>query len=236
MTISRRREKAVVLLSGGLDSATLLAMAANQGYELYTLSFDYGQRARVELDAARGLSEVAGAVKHQVLRIGLDQTGGSALVGDKPVPAAGKAAMRHGVPETYVPARNTVFLSFALGWAEVLDATTIFIGANSMDYSGYPDCRPEYIEAFNRLAALATAQGAAGGRPVEVKTPLMYLTKAQIIKVGLELGVNYAMTVSCYDPATDGAACGRCESCVIRLKGFGEIGQKDPVIYQTDRA
>jgi 7-cyano-7-deazaguanine synthase len=229
-------EKAVILLSGGLDSATLLAMAAAQGFELYTLSFDYGQRAQVELQAARRLSEVFGAVKHQQMRIGLDQTGGSALMDDSPVPAAGKAAIRHGIPETYVPARNTVFLSFALGWAEVLGAHTIFIGANSMDYSGYPDCRPEYMEAFNGLAALATAEAVAGGRPVRVSTPLMNLTKAQIIQAGLDLGVDYGLTISCYDPGQDGTSCGQCESCVIRLKGFADAGQKDPVIYRTDGA
>lgn len=229
-------KKAVILLSGGLDSATLLAMAAAQGFELYTLSFDYGQRARVELDAARRLSEHFKAVKHQVLRIGLDQTGGSALVEDKPVPAADDAARKHGIPETYVPARNTVFLSFALGLAEVVEAHTIFIGANSMDYSGYPDCRPEYMDAFNKLAALATAEGVAGGRPVQVETPLMYLTKAQIIQAGLDLGVDYGLTVSCYDPDPGGAACGQCESCVIRLKGFADAGQKDPVIYRSDGA
>jgi 7-cyano-7-deazaguanine synthase len=224
-------ERAIVLLSGGLDSATVLAHAVRAGYEVYALSVDYGQHAVRELDAARALCRAWPVVEHKVVRIGLHQLGGSALVEDRPVPAAGEAQLRHGIPETYVPARNTVLLSLALGWAEVVGAYTLFIGANSLDYSGYPDCRPEYIEAFNALARLAVAEGSAGGRPIRVEAPLMHMSKAEIVRRGLELGLDYGMTVSCYEPAADGRACGRCESCVLRLKGFAEAGATDPVPY-----
>ena len=225
-------EPAVVLLSGGLDSATVLAMAAEQGYRLHALSFDYGQHCRTELHAAAQLARAAGAA-HLVLPLSLGEIGGSALTEDRPVPAAGQAAMHFGIPETYVPARNTVFLAVALGWAEGLGAHSIFIGANSLDYSGYPDCRPEYIEAFNRLAALATAEGAAGGRPVTVEAPLLHMSKAEIIKEGLRLGVDFSLTVSCYQPSPDSFPCGTCESCVLRLKGFADAGLSDPLRYAS---
>jgi len=228
---SSNREPAVVLLSGGLDSATVLAMAVEQGYAVHALSFDYGQHCRTELDAAARLARAAGAPQHLVLPLSLDEIGGSALTEDRPVPAADAAALNFGIPETYVPARNTVFLAVALGWAEVLGAHTIFIGANSLDYSGYPDCRPEYLEAFNRLAALATAEGSAGGRPVTVEAPLMHMSKAEIIKEGLRLGVDFSLTVSCYQPSPDNLACGSCESCTLRLKGFADAGINDPIEY-----
>jgi 7-cyano-7-deazaguanine synthase len=226
-----RSERAVVLLSGGLDSATVLAHAVDLGLEVYALSVDYGQQAQLELKAATRLSASLAIAQHKIVSIGLNQLGGSALVEDRPVPDARAAKRTHGIPETYVPARNTVMLSVALGWAEVLGAYRIFIGANALDYSGYPDCRPEYLEAFNALARLAVAEGSAGGRPVVVEAPLMHLTKAQIIARGLELGVDFAATISCYQPSPAGLACGRCESCELRLKGFAENGSTDPAPY-----
>lgn len=219
----------MVLLSGGLDSATVLAIAVDRGHAVYTLTFDYGQHCQTELQAAARLARAAGA-EHKVLPLSLDKIGGSALTEDRPVPAAGQAALNFGIPETYVPARNTVFLAIALGWAEVLGAYSIFIGANSLDYSGYPDCRPEYLEAFNRLAALATAQGAGGGRPVTVEAPLMHMSKAQIIKEGMRLGVDYSLTVSCYQPTPAGHPCGACESCVLRQRGFADADLADPSV------
>jgi len=232
---SKKTEKAVVLLSGGMDSATALAIARSEGFECYALSFDYGQKCHEELHAAAFLASTMGVARHFVIPIGLDRYGGSALTDARPVPAAGSARTAFGIPETYVPARNTVFIAFALGWAETLAAHTIFIGANSVDYSGYPDCRPEYITAWNGLAKLATAEGASGGRPVEIRAPLMQMSKAEIIKKGLALGVDYAATVSCYAPAPGGLACGVCDSCSLRLKAFAEIGQPDPAVYAAPR-
>ena len=208
-------------------------MAARHGYAVHTLSFDYGQHCRTELQAAARLARAAGVTQHMMLPLSLGEIGGSTLTGDRPVPPADEAKMHFGIPETYVPARNTVFLAVALGWAEGLGAHSIFIGANSLDYSGYPDCRPEYIEAFNRLAALATAEGAAGGRPVTVEAPLMHMSKAEIIKEGLRLGVDFSLTVSCYQPSPDSFPCGTCESCVLRLKGFADAGVSDPLRYAS---
>lgn len=225
------KEKAVVLLSGGLDSATALAFAINKGFECYALSMDYGQHCRHELEAAALVAKALGAAQHRTISIGLDQFGGSALTDDRPVPRADEASRTHGVPETYVPARNTVLLSLALGWAEVLGAYSVFIGANSLDYSGYPDCRPEFIEAFNALAATAVAEGASGGRAIVVQAPLMDLSKAEIILMGMTMGMDYSLTVSCYEPTPEGLACGECESCVLRRKGFAESGYRDPVPY-----
>lgn len=225
-------ERAIVLLSGGMDSATVLWYAHAEGYEVHALSFDYGQHAQGELRRASELASKLG-VEHRILRLGLDAVGGTALVGDRVVPDAGKAETRFGIPETYVPARNTVFLAVAMGWAETLGAYRVFIGANNMDYSGYPDCRPEYIQAFNQLAAVATAEGASGGRRVVVEAPLMKLTKAEIARLGHRLGVDFSLTMSCYAPNPEGVSCGRCESCVLRLKGFREAGLVDPISYAT---
>ncbi|MCW9025091.1 MAG: 7-cyano-7-deazaguanine synthase QueC, partial [Gammaproteobacteria bacterium] len=207
--------KAVVLVSGGLDSATVLAMARAEGYSCYALSFDYGQRHLCELDAAKQVAEAHGAVEHKVIKLGLDEIGGSALTSkDIPVPHTPTT----GIPVTYVPARNTVFLALALGWAEVLEAEAIFIGVNAVDYSGYPDCRPEYIEAFENMANLATRIGVEG-RPIHIKTPLIHLSKADIIKTGTALGVDYSKTLSCYSPDEQGLACGECDSCRLRAAG-----------------
>ncbi|MEZ4601699.1 MAG: 7-cyano-7-deazaguanine synthase QueC [Syntrophotaleaceae bacterium] len=224
-------KKAVVLYSGGLDSATVLAIARAEGFAPHTLSFDYGQRHNIELDRAAEYATRLGAVDHQVLRIDLRQIGGSALTSDLDVPKDGSAADQ--IPVTYVPARNTIFLSFALAKAEVLGAFDIFIGVNALDYSGYPDCRPEYISAFENLANLATRAGVQGGR-FHIHTPLIRLTKAQIIRRGLELGVDYGLTHSCYDPRPTGEACGLCDSCRLRLKGFREAGAEDPVAYAKE--
>ena len=222
--------KAVVLLSGGLDSATVLAMALEKGYEIYALSFAYGQRHTVELDCARALA--AGRVKeHRIIPIDLAAFGGSSLTTDQAVPKHDHVdELSDEIPSTYVPARNTIFLSYALAWAEVLDVTDIFIGVNALDYSGYPDCRPEFIEAYERMANIATAAG-VGGRALTIHTPLIDLTKAEIITRGVALKVDYAMTTSCYDPQEGGAACGRCDSCLLRLKGFAEAGVPDPRHY-----
>jgi len=214
-----------------LDSATVLSHVLEAGYEVYALSVDYGQHADRELVAATRIGLAAGVADHKIVPVGLKSLGGSALVEEGPVPTAAEAVRRHGIPETYVPARNTVLLSVALGWAEVVGAYRIFIGANALDYSGYPDCRPKFIEAFNKLAKVAVAEGSDGGRTIVVEAPLMELSKAQIIKYGLSLGVDYACTVSCYQPAPDGKACGHCESCELRLKGFAEAGHDDPVPY-----
>jgi len=223
---------AVVLLSGGLDSATTLAMARRQGFAVYALSFDYGQRHRIELDCARKLAFRLGATQHVVLPIDLRRFGGSALTSDLPVPKDRPLdEMSQGIPITYVPARNTIFLSFALAWAEVLPSSDIFIGVNALDYSGYPDCRPEYIAAFQTMANLATKAGVECRRRLTISTPLIGCTKAEIIRQGLALGVDYALTTSCYDPAADGKACGRCDACLLRLKGFAEIGARDPLQY-----
>jgi 7-cyano-7-deazaguanine synthase len=223
--------KAVVLLSGGLDSTTVLAIARNEGYEPYALSFRYGQRHAVELEAARRVAEAMGVAGHVVAEIDLRAFGGSALTAEIDVPKGRETeAMDAEIPITYVPARNTIFLSFALAWAEVLDSQDIFIGVNALDYSGYPDCRPEYIRAFEQMANLATKAGVEGRQHLTIHTPLMELTKAQIIQRGLSLGVDYALTHSCYDPAPDGTACAACDSCLLRAKGFAEAGMPDPAL------
>lgn len=227
-------KRAVVLLSGGLDSATVLAMAKDQGYNCYVLSFDYGQRSLTELNAARAVAAELGAVEHRVLRLHLEDFGGSALTDHSLNMPEGPPTEdpADGIPLTYVPARNTVFLSLALGWAEVLDAQAIFIGVNAVDYSGYPDCRPEFIRAFEAMAALATRQGVEGA-PIKIVTPLIDLTKAQIIQEGVRLGLDYAKTVSCYQADDQGRACGRCDSCRLRAVGFQQAGIADPTLYQS---
>ncbi len=223
--------KAVVLLSGGLDSATVLAIARSQGFESYALSFDYGQRHRIELQAAARVAEHLGAAAHHVQKFDLRAFGGSALTSAEiDVPKGrGMEEMSHDIPVTYVPARNTIFLSFALAWAEVLGSTDIFIGVNALDYSGYPDCRPDFIEAYQRMANLATKAGVEGAQGLTIHTPLILLTKAGIIREGLRLGVDYGLTSSCYDPSADGRPCGGCDSCLLRRKGFEEAGAADPV-------
>ena len=223
---------AVVLLSGGLDSTTVLAIAKSQGFAPYAISFRYGQRHSNEIAAARDVAKHYSVERHVVIDIDLRQFGGSALTDDIDVPKK-KSADEIGsdIPITYVPARNTVFLSLALAWAETLDCGEIVIGVNALDYSGYPDCRPEYIEAFERMANLATKAAVAGNTKVTIHTPLINMTKAQIIRRGLDLGVDYSMTTSCYDPSEDGAACGSCDSCLLRLKGFSENGVEDPGRY-----
>ena len=221
-------KSAVVLLSGGLDSATVLAMARQQGYACYALSFDYGQRHQIELEASQRVALAHGAVQHKTIRIDLAGMGGSALTDDS---IAVPEQAGTGIPVTYVPARNTVFLSLALAWAEVLGAWDIFIGVNAVDYSGYPDCRPEYIAAFQRLADLATRAGVEGGH-FQIHTPLIELSKAQIIQEGLRLGVDFSQTLSCYAPDAQGRACGRCDSCRLRAAGFSAAGVADPTTYQ----
>ena len=229
MTDSKR---AVVLLSGGLDSTTVLAIAIRDGYSVYALSFDYGQNHKSELDAAISIAKQSGVERHVILKIDLRAFGGSALTDDMEIPKGRSIeAMAEGIPATYVPARNTVFLSLALAWAETLDAENIFIGVNVLDYSGYPDCRPEYIEAFQNLANLATKSGTEGGMRFRVHTPLIAMTKREIIETGIALGVDYAVTCTCYDPTPSGAACGLCDACVLRLKGFSEAGFPDPALY-----
>jgi 7-cyano-7-deazaguanine synthase len=223
-------KKAVVLYSGGLDSTTCLAIARAAGFEPHAMSFSYGQRHSVELELAKKNARSAGAVDHMVVEFDLRKVGGSALTADIAVP---KGGVGDDIPVTYVPARNTIFLSFALGWAEVLGAFDIFIGVNALDYSGYPDCRPEYIAAFETMANLATRAGVEGTGRFRVHAPLMDLTKADIIRKGLALGVNYGLTHSCYDPTPEGLSCGFCDSCRLRLKGFAEVGVADPVAYVT---
>lgn len=228
----KETKKAVVLLSGGLDSATVLAWAGDLGYRLFTLSFSYGQRHVFELEAARRISETMGAEKHLVIRTNLNDIGGSALTDNIDVPKGRSTNEMTGmIPVTYVPARNTIFLSFALGWAEVLGSSDIFIGVNAVDYSGYPDCRPEYIAAFEAMANLATKAGIEMKTRLKIHTPLITLSKSQIIQKGVSLGVDYSMTHSCYDPDTLGRACGSCDSCYLRKKGFEEAGVQDPTIY-----
>ena len=222
--------QAVVLLSGGLDSATALAIARAEGFETHALSFDYGQRHDRELDSARRVAAALGAEEHLVLRLDLRAIGGSALTADIAVPKGRSVeAMGSGIPVTYVPARNTIFLSHALAWAEVLECQDIFIGVNALDYSGYPDCRPEFIEAFERMANLATRAGVEGRSRLRIHTPLIRLTKAEIVARGIALGVDFGLTWSCYEPRPDGLACGRCDSCLLREKGFREAGLRDPV-------
>ena len=220
--------KAVVLISGGLDSATALAIAKHQGFDCYGLSFDYGQRHVCELVSARNVAKHAEVIEHKIIRLDLSQIGGSALT-DTSIAVPNEPSK--GIPVTYVPARNTIFLAIALGWAEVLGAQDLFIGVNAVDYSGYPDCRPEFIQAFETMANLATKKGVEGER-FSVHTPLIQMSKADIIKQGAELGVDYALTVSCYDPDKKGYACGRCDSCRIRAQGFKEAGIPDPTLYQ----
>lgn len=222
-------KRAVVLLSGGLDSTTVLAMARAEGYECHALSFDYGQRHDVELDAARRVAAAYGVAGHVISRIDLRAFGGSALTADVAVPKGRPVEeMEDGIPITYVPARNTIFLSFALAFAETLGASDIFIGVNALDYSGYPDCRPEYIAAFEAMANLATRAGVEGITRITIHTPLMAMTKADIVRRGFELGVDYGLTHSCYDPGPDGRPCGTCDSCLLRAKGFAEAGRSDP--------
>ncbi len=224
-------KKAVILLSGGLDSATVLAIAKSEGYALYALSFFYGQRHAWELEAAKRVAASIGVAQHRIAAIDLRAFGGSALTADIAVPK-GRAPeeMAHGIPITYVPARNTIFLAFALAWAEVLGSSDIFLGVNALDYSGYPDCRPEFIAAFERMANLATKAGVEGHQHLHIHTPLIALTKAQIVARGIVLGVDYGLTSSCYDPGPEGAACGECDSCLLRQKGFRENGMEDPVL------
>jgi len=225
---------AVVLVSGGLDSATTLAIAREAGFTPYALSFDYGQRHKFELDAAAKVCAANGVTRHVVLKIDLREFGGSALTSDLPVPKnRPPEEIDSGIPITYVPARNTVFLSFAVGWAEVLQAYDIFIGVNAVDYSGYPDCRPEFIRAFEDVARLGTKAGVEGHGKWRIHTPLISLTKAEIIRRGMELGVDYSLTHTCYDPTSDGTPCGRCDACHLRLKGFQEAGLVDPVSYAS---
>lgn len=227
-------KRAVCLLSGGLDSSTCLAYALREGFEAYALSFDYGQRHSFELEAARKVAAHLGAKEHKVARLDLRIFGGSALTADVDVPKSRSGEeMGHGIPVTYVPARNTIFLSMALAWAEVLGATDIFIGVNAIDYSGYPDCRPEYIEAFVKMANLATRAGVEGTQKLVIHTPLIRLTKAQITELAAELGVDFALTFTCYDPDEQGRSCGLCDACQLRLKGFIEADLADPLPYQT---
>ncbi len=236
----KQQAKAVVLLSGGLDSTTVLAMAGQQGYRCYCLSFAYGQRQAIELQRARDNAALYQAERHLVLEVGLDKIGGSALTGDIAVPK-NTAVFHEGgpaagvIPVTYVPGRNTIFLSYAMAWAEVLGAWDIFIGVNAMDYSGYPDCRPEYLDAFGLLANLATRAGVSGGGKFTIHAPLLRMTKKEIVLTGMALGVDYQKTHSCYDPSPKGLACGACDACQLRRKGFAEAGLVDPVAYQKKR-
>ncbi|HEX9127614.1 MAG TPA: 7-cyano-7-deazaguanine synthase QueC [Gemmatimonadaceae bacterium] len=231
---------AVVLLSGGLDSTTVLAIARSEGFAIHALTFGYGQRHSAEIDAARGIARSAGVARHHVVEIDLTLFGGSALTADIPVPKdrdlAPSSPSAREIPVTYVPARNTIFLSYALALAEVVEASNIFIGVNALDYSGYPDCRPEYIEAFEKVANLATRAGVEGRTRVVIRTPLISLSKAAIIKLGASLGVDYSQTTSCYDPGPNGEACGRCDACQLRLKGFNEAGLEDPIGYVSAKS
>ena len=231
------RPKAVLLLSGGVDSTTTAAIALHEGYDVHALSVRYGQRHVVELEAARRVAERLGIRRHVIIDLDLRAFGGSALTADVPVPKdTPLAEIGARIPATYVPGRNTIFLSLALAWAETLGARDIFFGANALDYSGYPDCRPEYLEAYARLADLATRAGVEDGTRLRIHAPLLRLTKAEIVARGVALGLDYGMTSSCYDPAADGAACGRCEACILRLKGFAEAGLPDPARYRAAHA
>ena len=225
----------MLLLSGGLDSTTTLALARDEGFDVHALTFRYGQRHAHEVEAARRVARRYGVTRHEIVDIDLATFGGSALTSDAlAVPKDRSAdALAHGIPVTYVPARNTIFLSFALAFAEVLDASDIFIGVNALDYSGYPDCRPEYVDAFERLANLATAAAVEGRSHIRIRAPLLHLTKREIIQLGTRLGVDYAMTTSCYDPSPAGEACGRCDACQLRLKGFADDGHADPARYAS---
>jgi len=227
----KNERKAVVLLSGGLDSTTALAIALSEGFDVHALTFRYGQRHEQEIEAARRVAKRFGVSKHFIANLDLRLFGGSALTDDIDVPKGRSLEeMGDGIPVTYVPARNTIFLSYALAWAEVLGSSDIFIGVNALDYSGYPDCRPEYIKAYEAMANLATKAGVEGRQCLKIHTPLIELTKAQIIQRGLELGVDYALTHSCYDPDTDGLACSTCDSCLLRARGFAELGRPDPAL------
>ena len=221
--------KAIILLSGGLDSTTVLAIAKEQNYDCYALSFDYGQKQRSELESSIAIAKKSNVIEHRIMKISLNDIGGSALT-DKEINVP-KFSDSDDIPITYVPARNTIFLSFALAWAEVVDCQTIFIGVNALDYSGYPDCRPEFIEAFEAMANLATKQSVEGDK-IQIKTPLINMTKAEIIKKGLSLGVDYSETTSCYDANSLGEACGECDACVLRKNGFSSANVKDPTKYQ----
>lgn len=226
------QRRAVVLVSGGLDSATTLAICRDQGFQTFALSFDYGQRHRYELAAAERVCSALGVAEHVTIPLDLRRFGGSALTADVEVPKSrSEDQMAEGIPVTYVPARNTIFLSIALGWAEVLQAADLFIGVNAVDYSGYPDCRPEFIEAFENLARLATKAGVQGDVEWRIHTPLIRLSKAEIIQTGTRLGVDYALTHSCYDPLSEGRPCGECDSCLLRLKGFEDAQLTDPLQY-----
>ncbi len=225
-------QKAVVLSSGGLDSTTVIAIAQSEGYEIYSMSFNYGQRHLFELEAAKKIADSAGVKKHIVINCNMNQIGGSALTDSIDVPKHRTSeTMSKDIPVTYVPARNTIFLSFALAWAETLNASDIFIGVNALDYSGYPDCRPEFINAYETMASLATKTGVEDSTRIKIRTPLIDMTKADIIKTGHQLGVDYSITHSCYDPSTDGLSCGSCDSCILRMKGFQEAGIDDPTRY-----
>ena len=226
------KPKAVILLSGGIDSTTTLVIAMQRGFEVYALTFQYGQRHAMEIEAARRIATHIAVAQHIVVEMDLRVFGGSALTADLEVPKGRVPSdMTHGIPVTYVPARNTIFLSYALAWAEVLEASDIFLGVNALDYSGYPDCRPAYIEAYQHMANLATKAAVEGRQHLTIHTPLLHLSKAQIIQKGLELGVDYALTISCYEPTAHGEACGCCDACVLRLQGFAAIGRKDPALY-----
>ncbi len=228
----KEKRKAVVLSSGGLDSTTAIAVAKDQGFQIFSLSFFYGQRHAFELEASKRVADVLDVKEHLVIDIDLRKIGGSALTDDINVPKKrDKIEMARTIPVTYVPARNTIFLSYALAWAEVISSWDIFIGVNAIDYSGYPDCRPEYIKAFEDMANLATKTGVEGKTRMRIRAPLLEMTKAQIIKKGIELGVDYSLTHSCYSPVSEGVACGECDSCIIRIRGFNEAGVKDPIKY-----
>lgn len=230
--MAKNIKKAVVLLSGGVDSSTALALAKDEGFEVYAMTFRYGQRHSAEIEAAKKIAHSLKVKKHVIADIDLRIFGGSALTSNIEVPKKRPASkMGEGIPITYVPARNTIFLSFALAWAEVIKCHDIFIGVNAIDYSGYPDCRPEYIEAYRKMAKLATKAGVEGSRELNIHTPLIALTKSQIIQKGAELGVDYSLTISCYDPKSGGKACGYCDSCQLRKRGFAEAGVSDPTKY-----
>ena len=232
--MTEKAPKAVVLLSGGLDSTTVLAIAKSEGYETYALSFSYGQRHSWELECARRVATASGVKDHRTAQIDLRVFGGSALTADIDVPKGRSLEqMSDKIPVTYVPARNTIFLSFALAWAEVLGSSDIFIGVNALDYSGYPDCRPEFIEAFERLGNLATKAGVEGHQRLKIHTPLIALSKSEIVQTGLRLGVDYGLTSSCYDPSPTGEPCGTCDSCLLRQKGFCDNGLSDPLKYRA---
>jgi len=233
MRIGMSKRKAVVLLSGGLDSTTVLAIAMSQGYDAHAMSFRYGQRHVVELERAEQVAQRLAAAWHIVVDVDLQAFGGSALTSDIAVPRDRSAAdMAQGIPITYVPARNTIFLSFSLAWAEVLGSSDIFVGVNALDYSGYPDCRPEYIEAFERMANLATKAGVEGKQKLKIHAPLVAMNKADIIRTGIALGVDYSITSSCYDPGPKGEPCGSCDACLLRAKGFAEAGMADPLLVK----